>query len=68
MDGLGFLLERQTIVGTAIVGALLAVAGGLRWSRDAVGPGAATGLVRLGYAATGLSIVLMIVAGFVSGR
>lgn len=68
MGGFGFLLEREAIVVTAVCGALLATAGSLRWSQDLIGPAAAGGLVKLGYAATGLSILLLIVAGFVSGR
>ena len=68
MSSLGFLLEREAIVATALGGAALSVAGSLRVGRHMMGPSAAANLVRAGYGLTGLSMLLLIVAGFLSGR
>lgn len=68
MDFVGFLTARETIVATAIVGAGLATAASFRAVRARTGPAAASVLVKAGYGLTGLSMVLMIAAGFLSGR
>ena len=68
MDLVAFLTARETIIATAIVGAVLATAPSLRPVRARVGAGASVALVWTGYALTGASMLLMIVAGFLSGR
>ncbi|RXF75551.1 hypothetical protein [Hansschlegelia zhihuaiae] len=68
MELLGVLIARETIIATAVVGAALATAASLRSVRARAGPAAAGALVKAGYALTGVSMLLMIVAGFLSGR
>ena len=73
MTLLAFLTARPTIIGLAVLGALLATAGNVLLRGDAatkpaVGPVLARRLLWLGYAITAVSIVLFIVAGFLSGR
>jgi len=62
------LLSREAIIVSAILGAALVTLAGIRAVRDRLGDGASSGLVKAGYALTGLSIALMITAGFLSGR
>jgi len=64
MSVLGLLLTREAIITAAICGALLSAAGSFRAGRT--GPGGV--LVKTGYALTGVSMLLMIITGFVSGR
>lgn len=68
MELVAFLTARETIIATAIVGAVLATAPSLRPVRARVGAGASVTLTLTGYALTGASMLLMIVAGFMSGR
>ena len=68
MDILAVLIARETIIAVAIVGAALATAASFRGVRARVGDGASSALVITGYALTGVSMLLMIVAGFLSGR
>jgi hypothetical protein len=68
VGSLGFLIARETIVATALLGAALAVAASLRAVRARTGPATAAVLVKAGYGLTGVSMLLMIVAGFLSGR
>lgn len=65
---LAALLSREAIVVTAIAGAALATLTGLGPVRARIGDRASSGLVAVGYALTGVSIALMITAGFLSGR
>ncbi|MFJ5486260.1 hypothetical protein ACIKTA_00810 [Hansschlegelia beijingensis] len=64
MSVLGVLFSREAIIAVAICGALLCVVGSFRAGRN----GPAGVLVKTGYALTGVSMLLMIVAGFMSGR
>lgn len=68
MDILSILLARETIVAAAIAGAVLATAASFGAVRRRVGAGASSTLVKTGYALTGVSMLLLIVAGFLSGR
>lgn len=69
MDVLVALTQRPVIVGLAIAGAMLVMASGLIAGKDATRPDRrATALSKTGYAVTFISIVLFIVAGFLSGR
>lgn len=69
MDILAFLTQRPVIVGLAIAGAMMVMASGLLGGRDAERPHARAMLLsKAGYAVTFVSIVLFIVAGFLSGR
>ena len=69
MEVLSFLLQREVIITTAIVGAAITVVGTVMIGRNAdSSPGVARGIMRLGYAVTFVSIVLFIAAGFASGR
>ena len=68
MELLTFLLQREVIIATAITGAALATAASFSAVRVRTGPVTASALVRTGYALTGVSMLLMIVAGFMSGR
>ena len=65
---MGVLLARETIIAVAIIGAGLAAAASFRGVRGRVGPDASAVIVKAGYALTGVSMLLMIVAGFLSGR
>lgn len=68
MEIVAALTARETIVAVAICGAALATAASFRAVRARVGAGASSALVKTGYALTGVSMLLMIVAGFLSGR
>jgi hypothetical protein len=68
MSVIDLLVTRETIVATAIAGALLATAGSLRTAHGRIGPIPSTALTKAGYALTGASVLLLIVAGFLSGR
>jgi hypothetical protein len=69
MDVLSFLLQREVIITTAILGAAITVAGTVMTGRrPGSSPRLARGIVRFGYAVTFASIALFIVAGFGSGR
>lgn len=68
MGVFAILLEREAIIAAAILGALLVTAASLRGVRERAGPVTASRLVKAGYALTGVSMLLMIVAGFLSGR
>jgi hypothetical protein len=69
MEVLSFLLEREVIITTAIVGAAITVVGTVMTGRKAdFPPRLARGIMRFGYAVTFASIALFIVAGFGSGR
>lgn len=69
MELLAALAQRQVIVGLAILGALMVMASGLIGGRDRdLSARRAAALSRAGYALTFVSIVLFIVAGFLSGR
>jgi hypothetical protein len=69
MDVLSFLLEREVIITTAIVGAAITVVGTVMTGRRADStPSLARGIMRFGYAVTFASIALFIVAAFASGR
>lgn len=54
--------KREVVVGLAIAGGCLATAGSIRQTRFA--PSLAKAVMYLGYAVTGVSILLFIVAGF----
>ncbi len=62
------ILTREAIIATAVAGAILATAAGFRAVRERLGDGASLALSRTGYALTGVSMLLMIAAGFLSGR
>lgn len=65
MAALAFLLQREVIVSTALLGGLVAVLGSLIASREnAALSHLGRGAVRLGYSLSGLSVILFIVAGF----
>jgi hypothetical protein len=69
MDVLSFLLQREVIITTAIVGAAITVVGTVMTGRNAgSSPRLARSIIRFGYAVTFTSIALFIVAGFGSGR
>jgi hypothetical protein len=68
MDMFSVLLQREAIIATAIVGAVLATLGSLRTERGRIGPVRSSALVKAGYGITAVSMLLMIVAGFLSGR
>jgi hypothetical protein len=68
MDVLSFLLQREVIIATAIVGAAMTVVGSVIAGRNASSSRLARGILRFGYAVTFASIALFIVAGFGSGR
>lgn len=68
MGAFAVLFEREAIVAAAILGALLATVASFSAVRARTGPAAASVLVKAGYALTGVSMLLMIVAGFLSGR
>ena len=62
------LLTREAIIATAVAGGVLVTAASFRAVREKLGDGAILKLSRTGYALTGVSMLLMIAAGFVSGR
>lgn len=63
------LLQREIIAGLAIAGALLSVAASLAFGRNDFGrPRLARWAVGVGYALSGVSLLLFIVAGFVALR
>lgn len=68
MEIVAALTARETIIAVAIAGAALATAASFRGVRAKVGAGTSAMLVKTGYALTGVSMLLMIVAGFLSGR
>lgn len=70
LEVLTLLSQRWVIVLLAIVGALMVTADGLMTGNTAgkAQPAHITALSRAGYAATAISILLFIVAGFMSGR
>ncbi len=69
MDLLALVTQRPVIVGLAIVGAMMVMASGLIGGRDSANPSRGAMLLsKAGYAVTFASIVLFIVAGFLSGR
>lgn len=69
MDLLDTLTQRSVVTALAIIGAILVMSAGLvRRGDDAAGLRRAEALSKAGYGVTFLSIVLFIVAGFMSGR
>jgi hypothetical protein len=69
MEVLSFLLQREVIITTAIVGAAITVVGTVMTGRKGDSPPRlARGIMHFGYAVTFASIALFIVAGFASGR
>ena len=67
MEQLAFLIERELIVGLAILGGLVSFAGSWLLRRREGEPRRSARLVlHAGYAVTGLSVALFIVAGFAS--
>lgn len=68
MGALAILLEREAIIATALLGALLATAASLPIARSRLGVASSGRVAVAGYALTGVSMLLMIAAGFLSGR
>ena len=69
MELLFFLLRREVIIATAIVGAMIALIGTVLTGRKASAPPRlARGVMRLGYSDHLMSIALFLGAGFLSGR
>jgi len=69
MDLVSFLTQRSVIVALALAGATLVMLASMRRDgRTATPPGMSRLLVVTGYVMTGVSIILFIVAGFLSGR
>ncbi len=69
MDLVAALTQRQVVAALAIAGAILVMAASLvRRGDDRDSLRRAEALSKAGYAVTFLSIVLFIVAGFMSGR
>jgi hypothetical protein len=69
MASLGFLLDRATIVALAVIGAAIATLGNVLLHRNPGGRHRSGRLLlRWGYALTGASVVLFIIAGFMSNR
>ena len=69
MASLGFLLDRSVIVALAFIGAAIAMLGSLLLHRTS-GRYRRAGRLLLwsGYAVTGASVLLFIIAGFMSNR
>lgn len=63
-DLLDALTRREVVVGLAVVGAAVATIGSVARGRAASPPGWAQAVVYAGYAVTGISVLLFIVAGF----
>ena len=65
MEFLTPLLQREVIIGLAIVGAIIATGGGVLVKKpEALDPGLARLIMRVGYAVSWGSVVLFILAGF----
>ena len=66
---LGFLLDHSTVIGLAMLGAVIATLGNHLLRRPADdGHRVARFVLRTGYAITWASVALFIAAGFASGR
>lgn len=65
MEFLDLIIQRPVVVGMAIVGAVVATAGSFMLARPSRFGKERSGFVlRLGYAISGASVVLFIIAGF----
>ncbi len=65
MEFLTPLLQREVIIGLAIVGAIIATGGGVLVKKpETLDPGLARLIMRVGYAVSWGSVVLFILAGF----
>ncbi len=65
MEFLTPLLQREVIIGLAIVGAIIATGGGVLVKKpETLDPGLSRLIMRVGYAVSWGSVVLFILAGF----
>lgn len=65
MEFLTPLLQRDVIIGLAIVGAIIATGGGVLLKKpETIDPGLARLILRLGYTVSWGSVALFILAGF----
>jgi len=68
MQSLGLLLHREFIVGLALAGAAISIAGGyLLRKNSSTSPQTARFILRAGYAVSWTSVAAFIAAGFLSG-
>ncbi|MFZ5555569.1 MAG: hypothetical protein ACOZDY_02405 [Pseudomonadota bacterium] len=63
---LGWLLNREVVIGLAILGAIMVASASLLAGR--LGPARAVWLNRAGYTVTGVSVLIFIVVGFMGPR
>lgn len=68
MQPLGFLLQREVIIGLAVTGAIIATIGGyLQRENSTSNPQTAKFITRTGYAISWASVAIFIAVGFLSG-
>jgi len=69
MQSLGLLLQREVIIGLALVGGVISTVGGyLLRKNSTMNPDTARFILNTGYAVSWASVAAFIAVGFLSGR